>query len=62
MKWICSKCKGTNIEVKIWVDANTLKVVDSDCDIDDNWCRDCMEHTEFDLIDDEDKSQLKLEL
>ena len=62
MKWICSKCKGTNIEVKAWIDANTEQVLDDTGIEDDTWCRDCEEHVEFDLIDYEDKSQLKLEL
>lgn len=64
MKWICSKCKGTNIENKAWVDPNDDTVLDScsDGESEDNWCRDCEEHVEFELIEDEDKSQLKLEL
>jgi hypothetical protein len=63
MKWICNKCKGTNIETKVWVDPNDDTILDS-CgeEYEDNWCRDCEEHTEFELIEDEDKAQLKLEL
>ena len=62
MKWICSKCKGSNIEVKAWIDANDQTVLDDTGDIEDTWCRDCEENVEFELIEDEDKSQLKLEL
>lgn len=63
MKWICSICKGTNIETLVWIDANDETILDSSGDgSDDNWCRDCNEHVDFDLVEDEDKSQLKLEL
>ena len=51
----CSKCKGKNIEQKAWVDPNDDTVLDrcSDQDIEDNWCRDCGEHVEFDDIDED---------
>jgi hypothetical protein len=63
MKWICNKCKGSNIEVKAWIDANDQTVLDECGDEEYNtWCRDCEAHTEFDLIEDEDKTQLKLDL
>jgi len=54
-KLVCAKCGGTNIETKMWVDPNDCKALDltSDGDPEDNWCRDCEEHTDFnyDLID-----------
>lgn len=52
-KYVCSLCKGENIEIRSWVDANTDKVLDtcSDGDIEDNWCRDCNKHTNFSLIE-----------
>lgn len=66
MKWICSNCKGTNIEIRAWTDANTKEFIGytefAYLYNDDNWCRDCEAHTEFELVVDEDKSQLKLEL
>lgn len=43
----CKECGGVNIEQKAWVDVNTDKVLDSasEGDIEDNWCRDCENHT-----------------
>jgi hypothetical protein len=63
MKWICNKCKGSNIEVKAWIDANSKEVFDFCGEgFEDSWCRDCMKHVDFDLVEDEDKTQLKLDL
>lgn len=60
MKWICGECGGVNAQTTAWINANTLKY---EGEIDgDTWCEDCQEHTLLKLIEDEDKSQLKLEL
>ena len=55
-KLVCEKCKGTNVETKAWVDANTDEVLDSatNGDEDDNWCRDCEEHVQLNLIMEDD--------
>ena len=52
-KLVCSICKGTNIEQKCWVDANSDEVLYncSNGDINDNWCRDCGKHVKFDIIE-----------
>jgi hypothetical protein len=45
---VCTKCGGTNIQVKVWVDANDHTKVKSMTEgggDDDNWCEDCEEHT-----------------
>lgn len=46
---ICKKCKGINVQVKAWVDANTLKYKDicNEGDKEDNWCEDCLDHIEL---------------
>ena len=50
-KLVCSECKGNNIQIKTWVDANTKKCTTDDGDeIDDNWCEDCEEHVDFDTV------------
>jgi len=45
----CERCNGTNIETKVWADANTDEVLDcvEPNNADDNWCRDCEEHVIF---------------
>ena len=51
-KFVCSECKGENVEQRHWVDVNTDKVLSScyEGDDDDNWCRDCEEHVSFDVV------------
>ena len=47
----CSKCKGTNIQVKAWIDPNTNEYID---DIDDNgdcWCEDCFDYIKMEEYD-----------
>lgn len=49
----CKECGGTNIHVKVWVDANTNEYknsVNDDGDEDDNWCEDCKVHTQFEFV------------
>lgn len=48
-KLVCSRCGGSNIETKAWVDANDDTVLSacSDGETDDNWCRDCEDHVSF---------------
>ncbi len=45
---VCSECGETNIQVKVWVNANNHKEPKgaTEGDIADNWCEDCQEHTE----------------
>lgn len=49
--WCCKECGKTNVEVKVWADANTDEVLDGDvCDKNDTWCRDCEDHTGIMLL------------
>lgn len=41
----CSECGSSAIEIRVWADANTLKVSTS-CDEDECWCNVCEELTE----------------
>lgn len=42
MKYICSVCKGSNIQRKAWVDINTHKIIDwFDKDEHLYYCEDC---------------------
>ncbi|MDA3779890.1 MAG: hypothetical protein PF487_06680 [Bacteroidales bacterium] len=53
MKYQCPKCKGTNIDIKVWLKLNLLEnksierknieTLDS-IDSNDYWCNDCEEH------------------
>lgn len=50
---VCSKCGGTNIETKAWVNPNSEKFtafILEDNNPDDNWCNDCEEHVKFSTI------------
>lgn len=43
---ICEKCEGKNVEVLVWEDMNTKKIVRHE-EIkgrENFWCRDCKEH------------------
>jgi len=54
---VCEKCKGTNIERKVWADANSDEVLDAVSDgdeIEDNWCRDCEEHVFFNDVNEDE--------
>jgi len=45
-KYVCSDCGGSNVHVKVWIDANTEEVV-CDLSVDDKeggWCEDCNKH------------------
>lgn len=44
-KYCCSVCKGTNVQVLAWVDANTNKFVTDYQDDGECWCEDCDELT-----------------
>lgn len=53
---VCSKCKGKNIEHKVWADANTDVIFDDVSNGDeeeDQWCRDCEEHVFFDYVNEQ---------
>ncbi len=43
IEFCCSKCKGTNVQIKVWENMNTGKY-ESETDDDDVWCPDCEEH------------------
>lgn len=43
----CSKCKGKEIEIKAWIDANTHEFIESTTEDNDTWCSDCIEIVEF---------------
>lgn len=56
---VCKNCGGKNIETKVWADANDSTVLDCctnglENDPEDNWCRDCEEHVEFDIIEEDE--------
>jgi hypothetical protein len=54
---ICAKCKGTNIKCLAWVHANTNQYEDEyDNGIDSNWCSDCSEHVQFEIIQNEESN------
>lgn len=51
-KLVCSKCSGSKIQIKAWVDANTYEVIDVMTeDQEDTWCEDCQEHNGVTSID-----------
>lgn len=43
---VCSKCGSDNVQTKMWVNANTQKVIDTagDDSGEDSWCEDCQGH------------------
>ena len=51
-KYVCKKCGSDQVEQKAWVDLSTTIVLSwcSDGDIEDNWCRECLEHCEIELV------------
>ena len=49
--WKCSICKGTNVQIKQWVNPNTNEVDNTgDIEMEDCWCQDCGEHTDLNLV------------
>lgn len=58
MKLQCAKCKGLNIQVMAWVDANTNEYK-SDHD-GEYWCDDCLRTVRFqDITEEKYKQKLK---
>lgn len=49
-KYRCSVCKGTNVQIRAWVDANTHKY-DSDIPSEDAWCEDCDDHVSLEEVE-----------
>lgn len=45
---VCGICSGTNVQIRVWVDANTLEYK-SDTEDNDAWCEDCQEHVTLEL-------------
>lgn len=43
---VCENCGSSNVQTKMWVDANTNEIKDSvsDGESNDNWCEDCETH------------------
>lgn len=60
MKKICADCKGTNLQVRAWVNVNTLEFVEYTPE-DDIWCETCGTFKDILTVDD-DLNQLKLDL
>jgi hypothetical protein len=46
IRYCCSECGGTNIQVRAWIDTNTNKYI-SDIDDGECWCADCMDYTKI---------------
>ena len=54
----CAECKGTNIQVAMWVNPNTYEVhgdYGSWGNYDTHWCEDCEEHPRIESIPTNDK-------
>lgn len=47
---VCSKCKGKNVQIIAWVDANTNEYKEEYLS-DDAWCDDCLEHVKLEILD-----------
>lgn len=61
MKLVCNNCGGSNIEVKAWVNPNTLEIIQMlDDEIEDIWCRDCNLYVGITEIHD-DELQLEID-
>lgn len=52
-KLVCKSCGGMNIQCRAWVDPNSDDILDSCSDgyIEDNWCNDCENHVNFEIIE-----------
>lgn len=49
--WRCTKCKGTNVQIISWVNPNTNETDRcDDIDINEQWCQDCEEHVELEIV------------
>ena len=59
--WLCPNCGSDNVEFKVWANANTNEVSDTDAPMEDEdcFCNDCKEHGE--LILSEVKANAKIE-
>lgn len=54
MKTVCGTCRSENVQMKVWVNPNTMKVEDftsENFEEEDNWCEDCQSHVELITID-----------
>jgi len=47
--WLCPNCGSDNVEFKVWANANTNEVSDTDAPMEDEdcFCNDCKEHGEL---------------
>ncbi len=44
-KFVCKICKGDNVQIRAWINANTHEYQDdSILDDTDTWCEDCEDH------------------
>lgn len=50
---VCDECGSADIEVKWWVNPNTMELI-SDCEDDECWCPHCEKHTRTDVVKAED--------
>lgn len=48
---VCSVCKGVNIQITAWVDANTGADCGGDSPTEQVWCEDCDEETGIEVLD-----------
>lgn len=47
----CPECKGTNVLISMWVEANTEKIIDEAGQ--EPWCNDCEAHAKrLEVVDD----------
>lgn len=43
--YVCDKCGSTNVQIMVWANPNTDKIIDDVTGINENmWCEDCEDH------------------
>lgn len=48
--FVCSECRGNNVQIRGWIDPNTNEYI-SDCDDDECWCENCDKITTLDKVE-----------
>lgn len=46
-RYVCSECNSPNVQVQVWIDANTNKYIDGITSNSECWCKDCGKHTKL---------------